>query len=85
MTRRAGVDRSLNHDVRVTTFGHGGHRCPAQRFSVSAIVRTVTRLHETFAMTPRFSAVEPLPQQIGGVGRAAAACPVEYVRHTARK
>jgi cytochrome P450 len=78
-------DRTLTHDVRVTTFGHGSHRCPAQRFSVSAIVRTVERLHSAFAMTPRFRSVEPLPQQIGGVGRAAAPCPVEYVRHTARR
>ena len=34
-------DRSLQADVTVTTFGHGSHRCPAQRFSVSAIVRTL--------------------------------------------
>ena len=73
-------DRTLHHDVRVTTFGHGGHRCPAQRFSVSAIVRTVARLQETFVLTPQFARVEPLPQQIGGVARAAAPCPVGYER-----
>ena len=71
-------DRSLHHDVAVTTFGHGGHRCPAQRFSISAIVRTVDRLRTTFELTPRFDRVDPLPLQIGGVGRAAAPCPVEY-------
>ena len=74
-------DRSLHHDVRVTTFGHGSHRCPAQRFSVSAIVRAVARLHETFELTPRFATVEPLPRQIGGVARTAAPCPVDYSRH----
>jgi cytochrome P450 len=71
-------DRALHHDVTVTTFGHGSHRCPAQRFSLSAIVRTVGRLRETFAMTPQFDAVTPLPSQIGGVARSASPCPVVY-------
>jgi cytochrome P450 len=75
-------DRVLHHDVRVTTFGHGGHRCPAQRFSVSAIVRTVDRLRSTFAMTPQFSGVTPLPFQIGGVARTGEPCPVAYARRT---
>jgi len=71
----------LHHDVRVTTFGHGGHRCPAQRFSISAIVRTVERLQAAFEMTPEFTRVEPLPLQIGGMARAAAPCPVVYRGH----
>jgi cytochrome P450 len=71
-------DRALHHDVTVTTFGHGAHRCPAQRFSLSAIVRTVERLRATFDMTPRFDVVTPLPSQIGGVARSARPCPVEY-------
>ncbi|MDQ1478710.1 MAG: hypothetical protein QOE62_3939, partial [Actinomycetota bacterium] len=75
-------DRALHHDVTVTTFGHGAHRCPAQRFSVSAIVRTVGRLRETFAMTPEFTEVVPLPAQIGGVARSAAPCVVSYRRVT---
>jgi len=76
-------DRSLHHDVTVTTFGHGSHRCPAQRFSVSAIVRTVARLHSSFAMTPEFDAVVALPPQIGGVARSAGPCPVRYRRSAA--
>ncbi len=73
-------DRALHHDVTVTTFGHGPHRCPAQRFSVSAIVRTVDRMRATFEMTPEFDAVTPLPAQIGGVARSAYPCPVTYRR-----
>ena len=73
-------DRAVHHDVRITTFGHGGHRCPAQRFSISAIVRTVDRLRSTFVMTPQFGGVTPLPFQIGGVARTAEPCPVAYVR-----
>jgi cytochrome P450 len=73
-------DRALQQDVAVTTFGRGGHRCPAQRFSISAIVRTVARLQATFDLRPRFDRVEPRPLQIGGVGRASAPCPVDYRR-----
>ncbi len=62
----------------VTTFGHGPHRCPAQRFSMSAIVRTVGRLLAAYDLTPEFAAVTPLAGQIGGVGRAAAPCPIAY-------
>jgi cytochrome P450 len=73
-------DRSLHHDVTVTTFGHGPHRCPAQRFSVSAIVRTVERLSSAFELTPRFDEVVPLPAQIGGVARSETPCVVGYRR-----
>jgi cytochrome P450 len=73
-------DRALHHDVRVTTFGHGAHRCPAQRFSTQAIVRTIARLQAEYHLTARFTSVEPLPTQIGGMARAATLCPVEYLR-----
>ena len=73
-------DRALHHDVTVTTFGHGAHRCPAQRFSVSAIVRAVSRLSSTFVMTPEFDEVVPLPAQIGGMARSAKPCVVSYRR-----
>jgi cytochrome P450 len=73
-------ERALHHDVAVTTFGHGAHRCPAQRFSVSAIVRTVGKLLSTFEMTPEFAEVVPLPAQIGGVARSAQPCVVGYHR-----
>jgi hypothetical protein len=72
------ADRALHHDVTVTTFGHGAHRCPAQRFSISAIVRTIVRLREQYALTPRFDQVVPMPGQLGGVARAAAPCRVSY-------
>lgn len=76
------ADRALRRDVTVTTFGHGSHRCPAQRFSVSAIVRTVARLTETFTMTPQFDEVVPLAAQIGGVARSELPCIVSYKRRT---
>lgn len=73
-------DRDLRRDVRVTTFGHGPHRCPAARFSTSAIVRTVDRLRRDHELTPRFDAPQPLPQQIGGMARSADPTPVAYRR-----
>jgi cytochrome P450 len=64
----------------VVTFGVGPHRCPAQRFSRSAIARTVRRLVGEFRLTPEFETLRPVPGQIGGVGRAADPCVVAYQR-----
>jgi cytochrome P450 len=62
----------------VSTFGHGRHACPAQRFSISAIRIAVRRLLERFTLAPGFRRAEPRRRQIGAVARAARACPVEY-------
>ena len=81
--RRLRAESVLGAREVVTTFGHGGHRCPAQRFSLSAIGRTIEQLFATFAMNPRFDAVRAIPSQIGGVARAADPCPVAYSRRSA--
>jgi cytochrome P450 len=62
----------------VSTFGHGIHTCPAQRFSISAIVIAVRALLERFDFEPRFADARPRPRQIGGVARAARPCVVRY-------
>jgi cytochrome P450 len=62
----------------VSTFGHGRHACPAQRFSISAIRIAIRRLVERYTLRPRFRSVVPRRQQIGGVARAAHPCVVEY-------
>jgi cytochrome P450 len=62
----------------VSTFGHGIHTCPAQRFSISAIVTAVRALVERFELTPRFTEARPRARQIGGVARAARPCVVDY-------
>lgn len=72
----------LTTPEQVTTFGHGSHRCPARRFSMSAIRTTMTRLLGEFDLVADFDQMPgPLTHQIGGVGRAAAPCPVRYRRH----
>ena len=64
----------------VTTFGFGPHRCPAQRFSLSAITRTAKLLADRYELRAQFDAVRPIPEQIGGVGRAADPCPIAYLQ-----
>jgi cytochrome P450 len=66
----------------VSTFGHGIHTCPAQRFSISAIVIAVRALIEGFDLEPRFTRAEPRARQIGGVARAARPCVVDYRART---
>jgi cytochrome P450 len=58
----------------VSTFGHGIHTCPAQRFSISAIVIAVRALLERFDFDPGFVAARPRTRQIGGVARAERPC-----------
>jgi cytochrome P450 len=62
----------------VSTFGHGIHTCPAQRFSISAIVIAVRRLLAQFDFEARFTDARPRSRQIGGVARAEEPCVVAY-------
>jgi hypothetical protein len=66
--------------VGTTTFGHGTHRCPATRFSLQTITRTVSRLRTDFVLNPHFADVTPLPMQIGGIARPANDCTMGYAR-----
>jgi cytochrome P450 len=64
----------------VSTFGHGVHSCPAQRFAISAIRISLTRLFERFELTKGFEYPGPLARQLGGVARADRPCVVSYQR-----
>lgn len=71
--------RALASPMLVTAFGHGKHTCPAQPFSLAAMTAAVTRLLTRYALTPRWTdRPRPVPQQIGGVARAAEPCLVDY-------
>jgi cytochrome P450 len=76
--RRLVDEDSLPTREAVTVFGHGPHRCPAQRFSLSAITRTIRRLSARYELDAQFSALRPIVGQIGGVARAADPCPIAY-------
>ena len=64
----------------VSTFGHGGHTCPAARFSISAIRVAVRALVERYDLTIGGAPVEVRRRQIGAVARAAAPVPMAYQR-----
>jgi cytochrome P450 len=71
---------ALPSPMLVTAFGHGKHSCPAQPFSLSAMTAAMTHLLGRYVLTPRWAChPQPVPAQIGGVARAAGACPVDYV------
>jgi cytochrome P450 len=76
--RRLAPSVALPAKEVVSTFGHGAYTCPAQRFSISAIVIAVRRLVEHFDLEPRFTHAHPRARQIGGVARAARPCVVRY-------
>jgi cytochrome P450 len=62
----------------VSTFGHGRHACPAQRFSIAAIRTALARLLDRYELTPRYGRVEPLRRQLGAVARPNGPCWVTY-------
>ncbi|MFK7898604.1 MAG: cytochrome P450 [Myxococcota bacterium] len=66
----------------ITTFGHGKHYCPAQRFSISAMRIATRALLDHFDLEPRFKNPGPLRRQIGGVARADRACTIRYTKRS---
>ncbi len=64
----------------VTTFGHGGHYCPAARFSISSIRIALRALLDQLELERRFEGPKPLRRQIGGVARADRPARVGYRR-----
>ena len=62
----------------VSTFGHGIHACPGQRFAVATIKLAVAGYLGRLELTPRFGTARPPPKQIGAVARAEAPCVVDY-------
>ena len=76
--RRLVAGPALATKELVSTFGHGIHTCPAQRFSISAIRIAVRRLIDAYDFTTGFATAQARRRQIGGVARAAKPCPVTY-------
>ena len=70
---------------RVSTFGHGRHSCPAQRFAISAIRIAIRRLVDRYDLAPLFETAAPRRRQLGAVARAEQPCWVEYSRRTGRQ
>lgn len=64
----------------VSTFGHGKHACPAQRFSHHMCKIVIAKLLERFELQPRFDAAQPAARQLGGVARAEGVIRVAFSR-----
>lgn len=76
--RRLAPDVPVAARELVSTFGHGLHACPAQRFAIAAIRVAVERLLARYDFAPRFTSAAPAPRQLGAVARAAQPCVVTY-------
>jgi cytochrome P450 len=83
--RRLAPDVPLAARELVSTFGHGAHSCPAQRFSITAIRIALQRLFEAVTLEPIFRDAAPRKGQLGAVARAAAPCRVRYARRPSRR
>ncbi|MCS5616979.1 MAG: cytochrome P450, partial [Pirellulales bacterium] len=80
--RRLASHIAVEGRERVSTFGHGRHSCPAQRFSISAIRIALRQLLDRFDLAPRFESAAPRRRQLGAVARAERPCLVDYSRRT---
>lgn len=80
--RRLGPHEGQAAAELVTTFGHGGHRCPAQAFSLKTITTTVEQLLTTFDVELLDREPRPMAGQIGGVSRAAGGCRIRLSART---
>ncbi|MEZ5572852.1 MAG: cytochrome P450 [Halioglobus sp.] len=65
----------------VSTFGHGAHACPAQKFSHNMCKVLLFHLLENFDFSALDVAVEPSRSQMGGVSRST----VDVMLHFRRK
>ena len=76
--RRLAPDVDVPTKELVSTFGHGGHSCPAARFSISAIRITIRRLLETYDLVLERGDAAPRRRQLGGVARSERPVRVRY-------
>lgn len=66
----------------VSTFGHGVHACPAQKFSHNMCKVFLSLLLEQFDLVGTDAPVKPSGPQMGGVSRAADDVMIRYTRKT---
>lgn len=66
----------------ISTFGHGKHACPAQKFSHNMCKVLLIALFDRFDFSAVAEKVEPSVSQMGGVARAAGEVSIAYNRKT---
>ncbi len=62
----------------ISTFGHGRHACPAQKFSHNMCKVLLSLLLQNFEFGSLDKAVEPSSAQMGGVSRASGDVMLRY-------
>jgi len=67
----------------ISTFGHGAHACPAQKFSHNMCKVLLSMLLQRFEFGVLDGSVEPSGTQMGGVARAARDVALDYARRDA--
>lgn len=68
---------------QVSTFGHGKHACPAQKFSHMMCKTVVAAVLERFDLKLLSRECEPSSRQIGGVARSAEPATIQLVARSA--
>jgi cytochrome P450 len=76
--RRGRLVAQLPAKEVVSTFGHGTHACPGQRFAILVIKLAVAGYLSRLELEPLFEHAAPPPEQMGAVARAAEPCVVRY-------
>jgi cytochrome P450 len=78
------IDPALvaNGKETISTFGHGAHACPAQKFSHNMCKVLLALLLEQFEFGPLEMVAAPSPTQMGGVARAAQDVILRFRRKT---
>jgi cytochrome P450 len=64
----------------VSTFGHGVHSCPGQRFALDVAKIVTTLYFRRLALMPQFTRVGIPPTSVGAIGRADGPCIVSFTK-----
>ena len=64
----------------VSSFGHGRHACPGQRFAMSVLKTVLVQYVTNLSIVPTFSNVAIPETSVGAIARASHPCIVTYMK-----
>ena len=67
---------TASEQVHLSTFGHGFHACPGQRFALCIMKIAISKLLESFELTPLFTTAEIPSASVGAIARSVNPCHV---------
>lgn len=65
-------------ETLTSTFGHFSHACPGRRLAVAVSKIVLTRILQSWQLTPRFTHATVPPTSVGALARVAEPCIVDY-------